>query len=132
MTGKVPKQNRINKKSDPYFRSYLIYLPSETLYFEITPHLTTRVITIPRTGRGRCNRGVGDMSPPTLKSRGPPMYWSPPVTTTFMLIGWSPPLHTHHRSNAPTYRGGHLIPLLFNICLHNFYNTVNEAIVQYV
>ena len=95
MTGKVPKQNRINKKSDPYFRSYLIYLPSETLYFEITPHLTTRVITIPRTGRGRVNRGVGDMSPPTLKSRGPPMYWSPPVTTTFMLIGWSPPyIHT--------------------------------------
>ena len=38
----------------------------------------------------------GDMSPPpTLKSRGTFYVWFPPTfTTTFILIGWSPYIHT--------------------------------------
>ena len=41
------------------------------------------------------------LCPPTLKSRGLPMYWSPPTfIITFILIGWSNP-YIQNRSSAP-------------------------------
>ena len=52
--------------------------------------ITSRMTRGAATGGG----DRGDMPLPTLKSRGPPMYWSPPLYTTFMLIGCPPYIHT--------------------------------------